>query len=365
MLLQEIYNFTNAIFLAHGYVGETLGKTVHGVLMHSKVFNVVALVDRFKVGQDTSKICPGVTKEVPIYGTIQEALCHKPKVMILIGDPSERNIEEIKLCISQGLDIINSSFNFLSDFPELIKFANDYGVRLIDLRNVKRIWKKPCGQILDIKAKVVFVTGTDCGIGKRTAAYELTSEAKKHGIRAAFAATGQTGIMIGCDGGIIFDSISIEYSGGAVEELIVDLDKKRYELIFLEGQASLLHHAYASVISLLQASNPHAIVMVHDPSRKYHAAFGESPIFKMCDLNREITLIENLYLPGGNRYKVVAVPTRGEENIQIVKRLTSLPVADVRKYGGPSIILDAVLEHLEKTYNWTPAFAEDNVVLLN
>jgi hypothetical protein len=94
--------------------------------------------------------------------------------------------------------------------------------------------------------------------------------------------------------------------------------------------------------------------MVHDPSRKSHVAFGDSPIFEMCPLQREIDIIENLYLPNGNRFKIVAVPTKGDENIKKVKKLTNLPVADVRKQGGPAIILDAVLHHLKKEYDWQP-----------
>jgi uncharacterized NAD-dependent epimerase/dehydratase family protein len=354
MLLQEIYNNSEAIFLAHGYVGEILGKTIHGVLMHSKVFNVVALIDRCKVGQDTTKICPGVSKKVPIYGDVEKALFHKPKVMILIGDPSEHNIAEIKQCICNGIDIINSSFIFLNDFPELEKLAKEYNTRLIDLRNVKRIWKWADGSILNIKAKVIYVTGTDCGLGKRTAAYELTLEAKKRGIHSAFAATGQTGLMIGCDGGIIFDAISTNFAASAVEQLIVDLDNKGFELIFIEGQGSLMHFACSSSIALLHSSNPHAIVLVHDPSRKFHAAYDDSPIFAMCNLQREIDLIESLYLPGGNKYRVVAIPTIGKENIEIVKNMTDLSVADVRKPGGPAIILDTVLKHLAKSYDWKP-----------
>jgi uncharacterized NAD-dependent epimerase/dehydratase family protein len=145
-LPQELYKNTNAIFLAHGYVGEILGKTVHGVLMHSKVFNIVALIDREKTGQDTSKICSGVTKKVPIYNNVQSALIHEPKVMILIGDPSEKNIEEIKFCIRNRLDIINSSFVFLNDFLDLVNLASEYKIRLLDLRKVKRIWKTPDGK---------------------------------------------------------------------------------------------------------------------------------------------------------------------------------------------------------------------------
>jgi uncharacterized NAD-dependent epimerase/dehydratase family protein len=244
---------------------------------------------------------------------------------------------------------------FLKEFPDLVTLANEFNVRLIDLRNVKRIWKSPDGSILNIKAKVVFVSGTDCGLGKRTAAFELVQEAKMRGIRAAFAATGQTGLMLGCDAGIVFDAINVNYVAGAVEELIVDLDNKGYELIFLEGQASLMHFGCSNSITLLHAGNPHAVVLVHDPSRKFHATYGNSPIFKMCELQREINLIENLYLDGGNKYKVVAVPTIGEKNIQAVKKLTNLPVADVRKPRGPAVILNSVLKHLEEEYNWAPA----------
>jgi uncharacterized NAD-dependent epimerase/dehydratase family protein len=354
ILPQKIYHNTNAIFLAHGYVGEILGKTVHGVLMHSKVFNTVALIDRNKAGQDTSKICPGVTKKVPIYGEIDEALIHNPLVAILIGDPSDKNINEIRQCISYGLDVINTSFVFLNDIPEIVDLASKHGVRLIDLRKVKKDWKTPDGSILNIKAKVIYVAGTDCGLGKRTAAYELVEEAKERGLKAAFAATGQTGLLLGCDGGIIADAIIGNFLSGAIEELLVEIDSKGFDLIFLEGQASLMHYACSSVLSLLHASNPHAVVMVHDPERMYHAAFGNSPIFEMCSLQREIELVESLYLPGGNRFKVVAVPTKGLKNIEEVKKLTALPVADVRMHGGPALLLDAVLEHLYKTYNWLP-----------
>jgi len=97
ILPQTIYNNTNAICIAHGYVGEILGKTVHGLLMHSKVFNIVALIDKDKAGQDTSKICPGVTKIVPIHSIIDDAFVYNPKVAILIGDPSINNIQDTSI----------------------------------------------------------------------------------------------------------------------------------------------------------------------------------------------------------------------------------------------------------------------------
>jgi hypothetical protein len=38
--------------------------------------------------------------------------------------------------------------------------------------------------------------------------------------------------------------------------------------------------------------------------------------------------------------------------------MTTLPIADVRKPGGPAIILDALLNHLNKEYNWIPGSPE-------
>jgi hypothetical protein len=72
----------------------------------------------------------------------------------------------------------------------------------------------------------------------------------------------------------------------------------------------------------------------------------------MCKLTHEIDLIESLSLPGGNRFKVVAIPTRGLHNIDKIKQLVDLPVADARSSSGPDILLDAVLSHLENRYGW-------------
>ena len=353
-MLKEFYNNTPTIFLAHGFVGEVLGKTVNGVLMHSDLFNIVAIVDQKRVGQDTAQICPGVTKTVPIVKEISEALEYEAKVMILMGPPTQDKWEDIKLCIRKKMDIINSAFVFLSEIPEIVSLAAEYDVRLIDLRNTKRYWRRADGSILNIKAKVVYLAGTDCGLGKRTAAAELTREARKRGINAAMAGTGQTGEMIGCDDGIIIDACLSEYTIGAVEQLIVNLDKRGFDLIFLEGQAGITHPASTNAISLLMGGNPHAVVLVHDPSRKFHYTENDTEWFRIKELGEIIRVVEMLSLPASNKFKVVALATRGEENIQLLRSTQNLPVAEPRQEGGPAIILDAVLAHLETEYNWKP-----------
>ncbi len=356
-MLQEYYKNTNAVFLAHGYVGEILGKTINGVLMHSTVFNVVALIDKNKVGINTSTRLPGVRKKIPVYAKFSDTLKHRPGVVILMENSINTSFDEIKLAIVARMDIVNPGFNLLNNNIELVNLARENGVKLFDLREPNKIKRIPNGKILNIHAKVVYVAGTDCGLGKRTAAYELYIEAKKRGIKAAFAATGQTGIMLGCDGGIVFDSIPTHYVAGAIEELIYTIDKKGFDIIFLEGQASIMHYGGSVVLSLLHAGNPHAIVMVHDEKRKMHVEYGDSPIFKMSKLKDEIKIIESLSLPGGNDFKVVAIATIGDDNIETLEKMRdrneipNLPIADARKIGGPKILLDAVLKHLKEKYN--------------
>jgi uncharacterized NAD-dependent epimerase/dehydratase family protein len=274
-MLQNYYKNTNAVFIAHGYVAELLGKTINGVIMHSTVFNVVALVDRYKEGIDTSTNLPGVRKKIPVFSSLEEALKYtKPKVAILMENSLNKSYDEIKLAITNKLDIINPGFNFLTNNPELKTTAQENNAKLFDLRKADTIDRYPDGKILDVKSKVVLVAGTDCGLGKRTAAYELYMEANKQGIKAAFAATGQTGIMLGCDGGIVFDSISSNFVAGAIEKLIWDIDQeKKPDVIFLEGQASIMHYGGSCVLSILHAGNPHAIVMVHDEKRKMHVEY--------------------------------------------------------------------------------------------
>lgn len=361
-MLQDYYNNVPTVFLAHGYVAELLGKTINGVLMHSKLFNVVSLIDREKVGIDTSKCIPGVKKQVPVVESLSDALEVKPKpeVIILMENSINTSYREIKEAIRNGLDIINPGFNLLENNPEIISLAKKYKVKLFDLRKTNISGRVADGSILNINSKVVYVAGTDCGLGKRTAAYELVLEAKKRGIKAAFAATGQTGIMLGCDGGIVFDTLTMQFASGAVEELITDIDKNGFDLIFLEGQASMMHYAFSCSVSLLHASNPHAIVLVHDQKRDMHVEYGNSPLFKMCKLKDEIQIIEGLSLPGGNQFKVTAIATIGEDNIKELERLKlnnelqDLPIADARMEGGPAKLLDAVLKHLEKEYHWRP-----------
>ena len=78
-----------------------------------------------------------------------------------------------------------------------------------------------------------------------TAALELTRAARAPGARAAFVATGQTGIMI-AGWGIAIDRVIADFASGAAEQLVVAAAANA-DLVFVEGQGGINHPAFAPV----------------------------------------------------------------------------------------------------------------------
>jgi uncharacterized NAD-dependent epimerase/dehydratase family protein len=348
----------NVILLAHGLMGTVRSKSANGLMMHSQVFNVVGIIDKKAVGKDTSLICPGISVTIPIYSDAERAIeNHKATALILLISPSKDTYSDVSYSIKAGLDIINTSFKFIKDNPFLVDLVKQSGTRYFDLRDVASQQAYPNINILNRKAKVVFVTGTDCGLGKRTAAYELTLEARKKGINAVMYATGQTGLMLG-ERGTVIDALIVEFSNGIISQHVTRFNEEGYELIFVEGQSDIYHPANSAMsLALLHGANPDCIVLVHDETRKVHKGFEEdSPLYQMHSVKKYIETLENLSLPCGPVYKTVGIATIGNKNIKKIGELLekSIPVSDVRQTGGSSIILDAVLKHLEVAYGWCP-----------
>lgn len=350
--LRNIYpSKVNAILYAQDLIGTVRGKSANGLMIHSQLFNIVGIVDQNALGEDTAKICQGVNISVPVFASIENALeQHKAKAIIFLQDPSSVDLQDIRIALVRGLDLINTSFSFIRRDSELTQLTEEYNCRYFDLRDVAHLQAYPNTKILNRKAKVVFVTGTDCGLGKRTAAFELTEKARARGIKATMYATGQTGLLLG-ETGTVADSLVIEYANGIVSQQICQLNDEGHELIFVEGQSDIFHPANSAVsLALLHGANPDCIIIVHDQSRDVHKGFDEtSPLYKMHQLKRHINTLNMLTLPCGPEYNTVGIATIGEENISNIEELTNdikLPVADVRMPGGADKLLDAILNYL-------------------
>jgi uncharacterized NAD-dependent epimerase/dehydratase family protein len=107
----------------------------------------------------------------------------------------------------------------------------------------------------------------------------LARLAEKQGIDVGFLATGQTGIMIGCDEGVVCDRLPADFVSGEVEKRVQWLINRGKKLIVVEGNGSVGHHAYGSVaLGILTGCHCTHIIMCADPTNKFRGSFPDIPI---------------------------------------------------------------------------------------
>jgi D-glutamate N-acetyltransferase len=210
----------------------------------------------------------------------------------------------------------------------------------------------PTGANLEHAAKVVLTVGSDCAIGKMTVALELDAEARRRGVASEFVPTGQTGIAI-AGWGIAVDAVVADFLAGATERLVVEGVERGGEVLWVEGQGSLLHPAYSGVtLGLLHGSAPHAFVLCHKAGQDAidgDDRFPIPPLRELVELHERLALLAR---PA--RVHAIALNTRGLDEaaartaVAAAEDETGLPSDDPVRFG-PAKLTAAVLETLTKT----------------
>jgi uncharacterized NAD-dependent epimerase/dehydratase family protein len=194
----------------------------------------------------------------------------------------------------------------------------------------------------------VLTVGSDCAVGKKTVAVELDRAARARGLRSVFVPTGQTGIMI-AGWGIAVDAVVSDFLAGAGERLVVE-GAARGDLLFVEGQGSIIHPQFSGVtLGLYHGSAPHALVLVHRHGDTELEGVPGHPILPLPEL---VELYERLALPvRPARVVAVALNTAGVDDadaaaaIAATEAETGLPADDPVRFGSDRL-LDAVLAGL-------------------
>ena len=183
-------------------------------------------------------------------------------------------VSELAAAADLGLDVVSGLHTRLDSFSELAQAAARRAVRLIDVRHSDRVYGAASGRRRS--GRRVLTVGTDCALGKKYTALALAENLRKRGAAATFRATGQTGIMIAGEG-IAIDAVVADFIAGAAEQLSPDNAADHWDVI--EGQGSLFHPAYAGVtLGLMHGSQPDALVLCHDPSRRTIDEYPDFPI---------------------------------------------------------------------------------------
>lgn len=322
------------------------GKTMRGIVRYGPD-PVVAILDSKRAGESHEGI--------PIVGTIRDALPFEPTVAV-VGvatqggrfPPAWREL--LKASIAAGLDVESGLHEFLSEDPELTELARARGVTLRDLRKPPADLSVPTGANLEVDARIVLTVGSDCAIGKKTVAVELDLEARRRGLASVFVPTGQTGIAI-AGWGIAVDAVVSDFLAGAAESLVVEGARRGGQLLFVEGQGSLVHPLYSGVtLGLVHGSAPHLFVLCHSAGVTEIEGCPGHPIPPLLEL---VELYESISLPA-RRAKVACVALNtsrissdddARTAIADVAGDTGLPADDPVRFGADHL-LDAILARL-------------------
>jgi uncharacterized NAD-dependent epimerase/dehydratase family protein len=336
---------TRYLLLAEGFSGDPhYGKTMRGVLRYRRD-DVAAILDSTRAGQTEDG--------VPVVGSVAEALPLGPTTA-LVGVATQGGrfppewVAILRTCVEHGIDVENGLHVFLADDTELWELAESRGVELRDLRRPPAGLSTATGENLAVDATIVLTVGSDCAIGKMTVSLELDLEARRRGLRSIFVPTGQTGMAI-AGWGIAVDAVVADFIAGAAERLVVEGHDRGGDLLWVEGQGSLLHPVYSGVaLGLFHGSVPHVLVLCHECGRTEVEGAGGGP-HRIPPLRDLVELHERLALPARPaRVAAVALNTRelGEAEARAAvaraEAETGLPADDPVRFGAAKLV-DAVL----------------------
>ncbi len=338
-----------AIAYCDDQFGKMDGKITNGLVRHSEKYEIVGIIDRSKAGLDAGEYLDGIKNGIPVFHDLNEAiekLEDLPKYFIYGIAPLEAflNEEQRKIvfdALEKGMDIVNGLHEFFTEDEAFIQKARDYGVNIIDIRKppAKKDLHLFSGRILDVDIPIVTVLGTDSAVGKRTTSVLLTEALRKEGLKVAFIATGQTGLIQGAKYGVAIDAIVEEFMTGEIENAIMEAyDNEHPDIIIVEGQGALSHPAYLSSCAIIRGAMPSAIIVQHPPKRK---SIGDYSFMPMPTLKSEIELLEVF-----SKAKVIAITLNHEDmtDLELKETILSyemrfkLPTTDSLKYGCDKLV---------------------------
>lgn len=330
--------------LAQGRFTRQTAKTAIGALRYAP-YPIVAVVDATTAGTDCAAAV-GVGQGVPIVATVAEAIAAGANTLLIgTATPGGRVPDDYRPhlaeALGRGLEVWNGLHERVFADPALRAVAERGGGTVRELREPPA--DLPIGGHRRRRpgARVVLTVGSDAAVGKMTVALELVRGLERANARAAFVATGQTGIAIAGEG-ISVDAVVADFIAGAAERMVCDA-AEHADWIVVEGQGSLTHPGFSGVtLGLLHGSAPDVMVLCHDASRTEVKGFPGLPLKPLREL---VTLYESAALwcrPPGGHIPVVAValntsaldPTRAAREILLAAEETGLPVTDPVRDGA-------------------------------
>ncbi|MEA5510999.1 DUF1611 domain-containing protein [Crocosphaera sp. UHCC 0190] len=334
-------NHRVAILLHEGIKG-THGKTGLAYLRYGQA-SIVAVIDAQCAGESLKEVA-GIPKDIPIVSSVQAALAYDPDVLLIGIAPSggilpDAWLEEVKQGVTTGLSVANGLHTPLKPYFDSLqpqqwiwdirKEPSGLGIGLAKARSLA------CHRILTV--------GTDMSVGKMSTSLECHAAAQKQGIKSKFLGTGQGGIMISGEG-IALDAIRVDFAAGAVEKMVLEAGND-YDVLWIEGQGSLLHPGSTATLPLIRGSQPTGLILVHRAGQTH---IRQDSHVAIPPLPEVISLYDSVASVAGatDKVKVKAIAlntfhldtTAAQNAIETVKDMTGLPCTDVVRFGGDYLL---------------------------
>jgi uncharacterized NAD-dependent epimerase/dehydratase family protein len=333
------------VILTDGHIDAHRAKTAICTVRY-RPEEVAAVLDRSVAGKTCGQVL-GTGGDIPIVATLDEAP-QANTLLIGIAPPGGKIPAEWKPivldAIRRGMNVVSGLHDFLSHDPDFSRAAAEHGVQLIDLRAndendvANREGIRPdCLRIQTI--------ANDCSCGKMVASVEITEGLERRGVDAAFAATGQTGMIV-AGSGVCVDRVISDFVSGAAEKLV--LNNQHHDVIVVEGQGSLFHPRYSGVtLGLLHGVMPHGLILVYEMGREVVYGMEQISLAPLATVVDFYEAAANIMHP----CRVIGVAVNGQkygdeevaEECRRVEQELGLPACDVIRHG-PEKLVDAVLK---------------------
>ncbi|MGJ3245567.1 MAG: DUF1611 domain-containing protein [Elainellaceae cyanobacterium] len=335
--------------LLHQGLKSAKGKTGISLLRYSEL-PIVAVIDEECAG-DSVQDLTGIPRPVPIVASVKEALQFDPDVLAIGIAPSGGALpepwhQEVKRAVEAGLSVVNGLHTAMAADPDLNSLLHDQQW-IWDVRREPAGLTVGSGQARLLPCRRVLTVGSDMSVGKMSTSLELYRASLQRGISSKFLATGQTGLMLGHDG-VPLDAVRIDFAAGAVEQIVMRYGHE-YDLVYVEGQGSLMNPASTATLPLIRGTQPTHLILVHRAGQTHIQHFSH---VKLPPLAEMVQLYEAVASAGGAfaSAKVVAIALNthhlgksdAQKAIDEVRRETSLPCTDAIRFGADPL-LDAIL----------------------
>ncbi|HEV8655961.1 MAG TPA: DUF1611 domain-containing protein [Candidatus Limnocylindria bacterium] len=336
--------------MAEGLFTRATAKTAIGVLRYAR-YRIVAVVDSTRAGTDAADHV-GVGRGVPVVATVDDAIARGADVLLIGTAAAGGRIPDeyrpfLSRALEQGLSVWNGLHERVLSDVRLAEAAKRGKATVRELREPPAVLPIGGHRRPREGVTVVLTVGSDAAVGKMTASLEIVAALRRMGEKAAFVATGQTGIAIAGEG-ISVDAVVADFIAGATEQMVCAA-AEHADWVIVEGQGSLTHPGFSGVtLGLLHGAGPDLMVLCHNAMRKSMKGYEDTGL-PLRSLRELVKIYEDAAAwrrpPGYPPARVVAValntgdvvssspPDLALQWIQGASAATMLPAADPIREG--------------------------------